>query len=361
MALRVVVSAVNMVDGGALTVLHEAIKAFDKVAGPDVDVTFLVADASVHASLRTPHLKFEYFPRSKKKWVFRLWYEYFEFHRYSRKHCPDVWFSLHDTTPNVLAGKRYVYCHNASVFLKFPLKDIALDPKQFVFSAFYKWVYAFNIQKNTAVIAQQAWMADALKQMFNLEKLLVAEPDAPHMPSAVSPTTSQANERFSLFYPAYPRYFKNHAVLLDAQRLSDQHTTWLTLDGKENEVSRRLMSQGLAEHVELLGMLSREQVYDYYQRCDALVFPSLLETWGLPLTEFKQFHKPIIAADLPYAHETLAGYSNIYWFTADCAQSLLGAIERARALQPADCARPMRCSHEKIQGWDRLARYIVSA
>lgn len=359
MALRIVVSGVNMVDGGALTVLHEAVKAFDRLAGEQLEVTFLVADPGAHAGLQTRHVRFEYFPRSKRRWLFRLWYEYVGFYLYSLEQRPHLWLSLHDTTPNVWAAKRYVYCHNPSVFLKFPLKDITLDPKQFVFSLLYKWVYAPNIRKNTAVITQQAWMADALKAMFKLEKVVVAEPGVEDLPVAVCSEATPVNQRFSVFYPAYPRYFKNHALLLQAQQLSDTHATWLTLQGEENAVSRRLLSEHSLKHVQLLGRLAREDVYDYYARCDALVFPSLLETWGLPLTEFKAFDKPIIAADLPYAHETLAGYSKIYWFAPDCPHSLLSAIERARTGQPAEPARPKVCPHEKVQGWEQLAHYLV--
>ena len=34
---------------------------------------------------------------------------------------------------------------------------------------------------------------------------------------------------------------------------------------------------------------------------DFLIFPSLLETWGLPISEFEQTNKKMILANLPYA------------------------------------------------------------
>ena len=45
-----------------------------------------------------------------------------------------------------------------------------------------------------------------------------------------------------------------------------------------------------------------------------MIFPSKLETWGLPITEYKLFNKPIIAADLPYAHETIGDYKKVIFF-----------------------------------------------
>ena len=32
-----------------------------------------------------------------------------------------------------------------------------------------------------------------------------------------------------------------------------------------------------------------------------------IATWGLPISEFAQFERPMLLADLPYAHETAAG------------------------------------------------------
>ena len=45
-----------------------------------------------------------------------------------------------------------------------------------------------------------------------------------------------------------------------------------------------------------------------------MIFPSKLETWGLPISEFKQFDKPIIVSDLPYAKETVNSYDKVSFF-----------------------------------------------
>lgn len=60
--------------------------------------------------------------------------------------------------------------------------------------------------------------------------------------------------------------------------------------------------------IEYLGRIPYERVLAMYKACDALVFPSYIETYGLPLIEAASLGIPIIAADLPYAREVLAGY-----------------------------------------------------
>ena len=58
-----------------------------------------------------------------------------------------------------------------------------------------------------------------------------------------------------------------------------------TISGNENKYAKQLLDKykGISE-IKFLGLLSREQVFTIYQQCDALIFPSKLETWGLPIT-----------------------------------------------------------------------------
>lgn len=95
-----VVSAINIVDGGALTVLQDAMKAFDSNADTEHSVIFLVSNPSVHSGIELKHIKFIYFPLSKKSWFLRFFYEYVYFYLLSLKIKPHTWFSLHDTTPS---------------------------------------------------------------------------------------------------------------------------------------------------------------------------------------------------------------------------------------------------------------------
>jgi glycosyltransferase involved in cell wall biosynthesis len=45
-----------------------------------------------------------------------------------------------------------------------------------------------------------------------------------------------------------------------------------------------------------------------YAEADCLLFPSRLETWGLPISEAKQRRLAMFVADLPYARETVGSY-----------------------------------------------------
>ena len=58
-------------------------------------------------------------------------------------------------------------------------------------------------------------------------------------------------------------------------------------------------------------------MFKQYCQCDAVLFPSKLETWGLPISESKDYSKPILASDLQYARETIGTYTNVSFLPPD--------------------------------------------
>jgi len=318
---RLVVSAVNFSEGGPLTVLIDCLEAAAATLGDEWEITALVHDVRL---IRNPRINSIAYPQSKQSWLNRLRLEWWEFHRLSREVKPDLWLSLHDITPRVAARRQAVYCHNPSPFYQPNMTEAWFDPSFLLFNKLYMQLYKLRIRQNHAVIVQQVWLRDAFFRATRHPQIIVAHPGSAAeltAPDGVSPVvlvrrpTPQAPLR--LLYPSLPRVFKNMEVLYEAierlpedlRRLIDVR---LTLDGSENrwaaELTRRY--QGL-HGVTLLGRLDRSGMTAEYETCDAVLFPSRLETWGLPITEAKAFGKPLLAADLPYAKETVGTYRNV--------------------------------------------------
>ena len=125
---------------------------------------------------------------------------------------------------------------------------------------------------------------------------------------------------YRFFYPAFPRTFKNAEVALEAAGIlerSGHHDfeLWLTFDADVNRYASKMAKRfAHVRSVRWLGLLPRQRVFELYKQADCLLFPSKLETWGLPITEFKTTKKPILAANLPYAHETVGSYERVAFF-----------------------------------------------
>ena len=59
---------------------------------------------------------------------------------------------------------------------------------------------------------------------------------------------------------------------------------------------------------------------------DCLLFPSKVETWGLPISEAKAYKKPMFLANLPYAKEACGNYEKVSFFDENNASELAKLI-----------------------------------
>lgn len=89
----------------------------------------------------------------------------------------------------------------------------------------------------------------------------------------------------------------------------------LTISGTENKYARTICSKwGHLSSLSFAGYMSREDLYQTYASTDCLLFPSRIETWGLPISEFLPYGRAMLLADLPYAHETSRGATAVGFF-----------------------------------------------
>jgi glycosyltransferase involved in cell wall biosynthesis len=349
-----------MNQSGILTILHDCLFFLSQYAkANNIRIIALVPSASL---INIPGIEYHEFPKSKRSWFLRLYYEFYFFRKLSQQIRPDVWLSLHDITPNVTAPRKFVYWHNPTPFFHPKLKDWRFGFKICVFSMLYKYVYRIHAESNTAIIVQQKWIKDAFRKMYGLNNIVTAAPEVHHISSELKLNLDQNKIHF--FYPAYPRTFKNFETVCKAvemlpMEIRSRIMIHLTLKD-ENSYARHIYSsyQHLPEIV-FTGVLTRAEVAAYYNSCDALVFASRLETWGLPLSEIQHYEKPVFASDLPYAHESLSGYDKMWFFAAEQPEELAGLITKY-----VNSTLPTSIKSERIGSdfltWNSMFNYIFS-
>ena len=312
---KIVISAINLRSGGGLEILRQFIHHANNNLSDTYKVIILVHKKSIMP--KAENVEYIEFPKSVKSYLYRFYYEYFYFSKYSKKVKPYLWLSLHDMTPRVSADIRAVYCHNPSPFFKVSAKEIVLDLKFALFTIFYKYVYRINIKSNDWVIVQQKWIKEEFIRHFNLKNVIVAPPTV----NVTRQMKHQKNYNKTIFfYPSFPRVFKNFEIICKAadilnEKYNNRFEVLITIDGKENKYSRMIFTKfGKIKNIKFIGFKCSDEVNELYANSDCLIFPSLLETYGLPLLEFKEYRKIILASDLPYAHATINGYDYVKYF-----------------------------------------------
>lgn len=318
MTRRVVVSAVNFTEGGPLTVLRDCLYAAAATLPDDWDIVALVHDAGL---VDAPRVRLMEFPEAKTSWFRRLRLEWRGFRRAFRDEKVDLWLSLHDVTPRVDATRQAIYCHNPAPFYDLPLREAWLDPKLWLFNRFYGRLYGTFIHRNAWVIVQQQWLRKAFVRRYGALPVVVANPDVKPPPTDAAALAEADTGTFVALYPTLPRVFKNVEIVLEAMHLlaADGQTgieLRLTLAGDENAYARWLYER--FQHtlgVRFIGRQTADQMARQYAGASAVVFPSKLETWGLPISEAKVWGKPLLVADLAYAHETVGDYDQVSFLT----------------------------------------------
>ena len=137
----------------------------------------------------------------------------------------------------------------------------------------------------------------------------------PFMPSAdrIAPEEIPASVRkFNFVYVASGEAHKNHNNLLEAWRLLADAGLKPSLALTVNPQSHPFLSGEIARYtrqydlnIENLGQIAMSEMPCLYRSSSALIFPSKLESFGLPLIEAGQLGLPVLASELDYVRDVI--------------------------------------------------------
>lgn len=362
----IVVSAVSLRKGGTLTILRDCLCYLSTLAAKhDYRVIAIVHKRGL---ADYPGIEYIEMPDILKGWCRRLWCEYVTMHRLSKRLAPVyLWMSLHDTTPRVLAERQAVYCQTSFPFYRCGWRDLQFDYKIVLFSLFTRFAYRINVHRNTCLIVQQEWLRAGFSRMLGVkkERFIVAPPERKRATVAVEAPKLPC---FTFLYASTPDCHKNFELLCAAASLLEEEMgkgefkVILTISGTENRYAGWLYKKyEKVDSIEFFGFMSKERLSGYYNAADCLVFPSKIETWGLPVSEFMPTGKPMLLADLPYAHETAAGSRQTAFFDPSSPKALKEQMKRLlngdwRLLAPVSSTEP---GNPKAHSWKELFALLL--
>lgn len=357
----IVISGINMVEGGIFTILDNCLQKISEYNSDSfLKIYALVNDKS---KFNYPNIEYIEFPKSKKKWLNRLYYEYFYFKKLSKKLKPTIWLSLHDMSPNVICKKQFLYYHHPTTFYKATLKDWKFDYKIGLFSLFYKGLTQINLKKNHTVFVQQHWIKEKFEQVYKINNIKIAKPEFTEQISIQN--IDLDTNKIHFFYPSFPRSFKNFEVILDAISLLDENTKHkikihFTIKKGDSSYADFILKKYPLEQVNYIGKISKKDVFSYYASMDCLLFPSKLETWGLPITEAKGYNKPLLVANLPYAKETVGNYEKVSFFNStnpkELAQLITEFVDKTILFQGNTATFDTKY---ELENWNAVFDYIL--
>lgn len=357
---RLVVSGVNLVEGGTLRVLNDFLLSASKELDDNWDIIALVHSRD---KISHPRVKLIEVPWPKGSWFCRLYFEWNVSLRIARRLEPEAWFAIHDITPRVGNLRKIVYCHNAMPFYKPSIREARYDVKAWLFSKFYGYLYGIGIKENAIVVVQQNWIRHAFQKRYGIDNVLVAYP---HNESSVSDIReSRDNAVYQFIFPSLARPFKNFEVICRAVAILEakdvkNFRVLLTIDERDNKYARDLMSSfSNLSALNFIGRQTFENMQFLYETSQCLIFPSRIETWGLPITEAKAHGLHLLVAREQYAYETVGNYKKAAFFGTDdeqdLAEKMLGLIQGRNVTGNVVAEKP---EVPFVEGWADLVRVI---
>lgn len=255
-------------------------------------------------------------PAIKKSWTRRLLFEIFTGRFFINRLRPDIYISLQNTmTLGVKASSRWTYLHQPLPYqtsLKFSLRKKP-ERRMWIYQKLVGKIINFTLRHgNSNVIVQTKWMKAAI-----VNRKIVADSKAFVLPPTnIAHNISIINKQpksNDFFYPATGMPYKNHARLFEAVEKLEQKGINLNLTCTLSTDDVRSLNLKVPKSVKLVGMLPRNEILKMYGE-KILVFPSLLETFGLPLLEARMANDYILAGETSFGCEILADYPNVKYF-----------------------------------------------
>ena len=309
--------------GGALSILRDFYDEIrERTDIPELEWRFILGKVELP---ETYAIRTHSFPWVKKSWLHRFLFDHFVAPHLVRTHQVDGILSFQNITIPHTNVPQILYVHQTLPFsdYKFSLRESVL---LWTYQNIIGRLIMRSIRQARTVIIQTEWFRKTCidKSGQAADKFFVVRPRIRSMPNVLF---SPKPEHFStFFYPATGILYKNHRIIIEACKMlgkdaSKDYSVIFTLC--EDELAPETV-QAIREFeipVSYIGTVKREKIFEYYSR-SVLLFPSYIESYGLPLEEAHLVGSPIFASDRAFSREILNGYANAYFFDPFSASEL---------------------------------------
>ena len=193
----------------------------------------------------------------------------------------------------------YTYYHNVLI-LNIPSKYSLLQK----IKSFARKTYFLYLLKNTSnIIVQSDLVKGDFKGKFDYKKIHII----PFYHIMAGNRNEVRNTQFLYVAASLPH--KNHKTLLEAWELlpTQNYYPELHLTISEKSAIHEVVTQLTNKNIRIInhGYLEPSQLLKLYQTSEYLVFPSLTESFGLPLIEACSYGCKVIASDMNYVHKVI--------------------------------------------------------
>ena len=183
---------------------------------------------------------------------------------------------------------------------------IRLFFEKFFFKFFNNRIDRFFVQTQTMKNELEGWRN---KNQIKSSLDCIIFPYSKALPVDALAGMSRVRKEWDFIYVSDGVAHKNHRNLFEAWGLLAEDgifpTLAVTLSSRDSEVERRMLNLCATSGAKIhnIGFIDHDKALDLYGKAQALIYPSLRESFGLPLVEASFFKLPILAPELDYVRD----------------------------------------------------------
>lgn len=311
--MRILVNDIAASEGGALSILKDFYH-YVKKNDQKNEWLFLTSNSYIEESER---IKIQVLDK-QKKWIERILFDLFKWKDVVNNFNPDVILSLQNTNFCFCKYPQVLYIHQPLPFQN--IKKFSLFKKQerifWVYQYLIGWMIKKSAKRSEKIIVQTEWMKRQVEKIAGEGAVLKMSPNIPELEL----DNEEKWNQYKFIYPTSTVIYKNNEYLYKVSET-------LAKKGYNFTVEVTLEEEKKVKGIEFIGKIPRKRLLKKYEEC-TLVFPSYIETYGLPLAEAKLAGTLILAADTEFSHEILSDYKNAYFFNPFDEKELFLLMER---------------------------------
>lgn len=336
--MKILVNAFSVAYGGGLIRTLNIINTFEKY--PEIKFLIVAPDIEYYKTIKHKNVDIILIHGLFLNRIFRIFTDIFWLPWLIVKNNPDLILCLSNLP--VLTKKYQIFLHDNPLVSVKNLRNVGYKRlKDIIINRLRNKLLIRRIKYIDHIIAQTNLQLNELRKQYPhyLQKIPEKSVLTPYFPEFQIKSIEKCDHFFlsrknSTNLLCLSRYYphKNIEILFDLARIFKQNKSpfniILTISRKHGrEVSsllRRIDKEKLSDYIRNIGEIPPFCLTEIMNRIDALILPSLLESFSLTYAEAMFFRKPIFTSDLDFAHE--ACKNGAFYFNPYNAESIYTTI-----------------------------------
>ena len=365
----IVVNSVAFTEGGSFVILEDFLKS---ISYRD-DISYIVFCSVDEFGFLLPQ-NVKIINPDAKRWVRRLYWDFIGIKKWCKDNDirPSLLFSLQSCGSVFFRNvPQVIYYHQPMPIYEQQWSLFSSDERVlWLKKVLLRFVMRLFVTDKTIFITQLKCIKQKVQKTFNVlsHQVKIFYPTIPQDIDSyvINQSDSHKHDDFVIVYPASAMKYKNHVEIVNAiihlkhHGYSLKHIKVKFAGVTSNDLSQISSLIKIAQveyNFIFMGYISRAEMLELYSNADLLLFPSYIETFGLPLVEAAKFGIPIGVVDEDYAYEVLTNYNGVTYLPIHNAKAWASYILSIQKLKPrfepltSNCFQP---------SWHELIGYIES-